>query len=253
MAAFLWINKNRLLVNHTFDNVRHFLCLWICKWLFIETFSETFLYLSVLCVPGTMFVKCSKSFVHRSCTAQPGKTARANVDIGGGTSFKLVGKFCYLGDMRSVDGDADVAVEAIVQKGWNKFRQLVPIVPIYVCGQCTRSPCAVECDTLSGWGSRLSPVTSAYQRIISSNNSYTHDEQGVNPEQVRGFDSVLYKLWLLLMPWLAASMCQLCWHESQSRQIWLSPLARRWRSVSQVARCWRSAGQRWHWIVPVRA
>jgi len=32
-----------------------------------------------------------------------------------------------------------------------------------------------------------------YQRIISSN-SYAHDEQEVNPGQVRGFDGVLYKL-----------------------------------------------------------
>jgi len=32
--------------------------------------------------------------------------------------------FCYLGDMLSVDGDADAALEARVCKGWNKFRQL---------------------------------------------------------------------------------------------------------------------------------
>ena len=37
---------------------------------------------------------------------------------------------------------------------------------------------------------RISPGTSAYQRIIS-NNSYAHDEQGINPEQVRGFGGVL--------------------------------------------------------------
>jgi len=60
-------------------------------------------------------------------------------------------------------------------------------------GHCTRPPCAVECDVLSGRGSRLSPGVSAYQRIIS-NNSYAHDEQGVNPGQARGFDGVLYKL-----------------------------------------------------------
>ena len=35
-------------------------------------------------------------------------------------------KFCYLGDMLSVDGDADAAVEARIRIGWNKFRQLVP-------------------------------------------------------------------------------------------------------------------------------
>jgi len=75
-----------------------------------------------------------------------------------------------------------------------------------------------------------------------------HDERGVNPRQVRGFDGVCYKLWPLLMPWLAASRCQPCWRESRSRQMWLSPLARHWRSISQVARHWRSAGQSWHWI-----
>jgi len=30
--------------------------------------------------------------------------------------------------MLSVDGDADAAVEARVRKGWNKFRQLVPLL-----------------------------------------------------------------------------------------------------------------------------
>jgi len=36
-----------------------------------------------------------------------------------------VDKYCYLSDMLSVDGDADAAVEA---RGWNKFRQLVPLL-----------------------------------------------------------------------------------------------------------------------------
>jgi len=48
------------------------------------------------------------------------------VDIG--TSAKLVDKFCYLGDMLSVDGDADAAVETRIRIGWNKFRQLVPLL-----------------------------------------------------------------------------------------------------------------------------
>jgi len=60
---------------------------------------------------------------------------------------------------------------------------------------------------------------------IMSNNSYAHDEQGVNSGQVRGFDGVLYKLWPLLMPWLAASSYQLRWRESRSRYTWLSLLA----------------------------
>ena len=35
---------------------------------------------------------------------------------------------CYLGDMLSVDGDADAAVETKIRIGWNKFRQLVPLL-----------------------------------------------------------------------------------------------------------------------------
>jgi len=54
--------------------------------------------------------------------------------------LELVDKFCYLGDMLSVDGDADAAVEARIRIGWNKFRQLVPpVVPDQrpLNGRCT--------------------------------------------------------------------------------------------------------------------
>ena len=37
----------------------------------------------------------------------------------------LVDKFRYLGDMLSVDGDADAAVETRIRIAWSKFRQLV--------------------------------------------------------------------------------------------------------------------------------
>ena len=36
--------------------------------------------------------------------------------------------YSYLGDMLSVDGDVDAAVEARIRIGWNKFRQLVPLL-----------------------------------------------------------------------------------------------------------------------------
>jgi len=39
-----------------------------------------------------------------------------------------VDKFCYLGDMLSVDRDADAAAETRIRNGWNKFRQLVPLL-----------------------------------------------------------------------------------------------------------------------------
>jgi len=37
-------------------------------------------------------------------------------------------KVCYLGDMLNVDGGGDAAMEARIQIGWNKLRQLVPLV-----------------------------------------------------------------------------------------------------------------------------
>jgi len=50
------------------------------------------------------------------------------VDIGASANQEVVDKFCYLGDTLSVDGDADAAVEARIRIGWNKFRQLVPLL-----------------------------------------------------------------------------------------------------------------------------
>ena len=49
------------------------------------------------------------------------------MDIGASANLEVVDKFCYLGDMLSVDGDADAAVEARIRIGLNKFRQLVPL------------------------------------------------------------------------------------------------------------------------------
>jgi len=50
------------------------------------------------------------------------------VDIGASANLEVVDTFCYLGDMLSVDGDADAAVEARIRSGWNKFRQLVSLL-----------------------------------------------------------------------------------------------------------------------------
>ena len=43
-------------------------------------------------------------------------------------NLELVDKFCYLGDMLSVDGDADAAVKTRIRIGWNKSRQLVQLL-----------------------------------------------------------------------------------------------------------------------------
>jgi len=43
-------------------------------------------------------------------------------------NLELLDKFCYLGDMLRVHGDADAAMETRFRFGWNKFRQLVPLL-----------------------------------------------------------------------------------------------------------------------------
>ena len=55
-------------------------------------------------------------------------TGCTSVDIGVNANLELVDKFCYLSDMLSVDRDADAAVETRIRIGWNKFRQLVPLL-----------------------------------------------------------------------------------------------------------------------------
>jgi len=55
-------------------------------------------------------------------------TGFTSIDFGVNANLELVDKFCYLGDMLSVDGDADAAVENRIRIGWNKFRQLVPLL-----------------------------------------------------------------------------------------------------------------------------
>ena len=78
-------------------------------------------------IKGSMS-KVAKSFICRGCLNPVTSAVRTSVDIGASAKFELVDKFCYLGDMLSVDGDADAAVEAGIRIGWNKFRQLVPLL-----------------------------------------------------------------------------------------------------------------------------
>jgi len=73
---------------------------------------------------GSMY-KVMNSFDCRGCTNPVTGTQCTSVDICVNANLKSVDKFCYLGDMLSVDGDADTAVEARIQTGWNKLRHLV--------------------------------------------------------------------------------------------------------------------------------
>ena len=72
--------------------------------------------------------KMMRSFICRGCSNPVISTGHTSVDIGASANLEVVDKFCYLGDMLSVDGGADAAVEARIQIGWYKFRQLVPLL-----------------------------------------------------------------------------------------------------------------------------
>ena len=72
--------------------------------------------------------KVTKSLICRGCSNPVISTGHTSVDIGASANLDVVDKFCYLGDMLSVDGDADAAVEARIRIGWNKFRHLVPLL-----------------------------------------------------------------------------------------------------------------------------
>ena len=78
-------------------------------------------------IKGSM-LKVMKSFICRGCLNLVTSAGHTSMDIEASAKLELVDKFCYLGDMLSVDGDADAAVEARIRIGWNKFRQLVPLL-----------------------------------------------------------------------------------------------------------------------------
>jgi len=69
-----------------------------------------------------------KSFICRGCVNPVTGTGCTSVDIGGDANLESVDKFCYLDDMFSVDRNADATVETRIRIGWNKFRQLVPLL-----------------------------------------------------------------------------------------------------------------------------
>ena len=78
-------------------------------------------------IKGSMS-KVAKSFICSGCLNSVTSAGRTSVDVGASAKLELVDKFCYLGDMLSVDGDADAAVQARIRIGWNKFGQLVPLL-----------------------------------------------------------------------------------------------------------------------------
>jgi len=49
--------------------------------------------------------KVMKSFTRRGCSNPVISTGHTSVDIGASANLEVVGKFCYLGDMLSVNGE----------------------------------------------------------------------------------------------------------------------------------------------------
>ena len=62
-------------------------------------------------IKGSM-VKVIKSFTCKGCLNPVTSAGRTIVDIGASANLELMDKFCNLGDMLSVEGDTDAAVEA---------------------------------------------------------------------------------------------------------------------------------------------
>ncbi|MBJ5468736.1 hypothetical protein JGG40_23790 [Salmonella enterica subsp. enterica serovar Derby] len=100
---------------------------------------------------GRNSLQCTNclKWVHKRCSQMKGKLATASLtficakctgqvadcdkgderfDIGNGVSLEKVERFCYLGDMVSADGGADLAVTARVRSAWKKFMELGPIL-----------------------------------------------------------------------------------------------------------------------------
>ena len=61
--------------------------------------------------------KVMQTFACKGCVNPVTGTGRKSVDIGVNANLELVDMFCYLGDMLSVDGDADAAVETRIRTG----------------------------------------------------------------------------------------------------------------------------------------
>jgi len=78
-------------------------------------------------IKGSMY-KVVKIFVCRGCVSPITGTGRTRVDIDDNANLELIDNLCYLGDMLSVDGNSDAAAETRIRIGWNKFRQLVPLL-----------------------------------------------------------------------------------------------------------------------------
>jgi len=91
----------------------------VCSNSLLCTSCQKWLHKKCSGIKGSMS-KVAKSFICKCCLNPVTSAVRTSVDIGASAKLEFVDKFCYLGDMLSVDA----AVEARIRTGWNKFRQV---------------------------------------------------------------------------------------------------------------------------------
>jgi len=89
-----------------------------------------------------------------SVVSVEGHCESTDTEDGASVNLGLMDKF-YLGDMLSVDEDADAAVKARIRMEWNKFEQLVPLLNSIppTCDTETwqnMPPMAIQCGHIIG-------------------------------------------------------------------------------------------------------
>ena len=119
--------------------------------------------------------RSQRSVLATGCLNPITSAGRTSVDIWASAKLELVDKFCYLGDMLSVDGDADAAVEARIRIGWNKFRLLVPLLTnkdmsLIMRGRlyssCVRSSMLHGSETWPVWKENVVALQRAEMRMV---------------------------------------------------------------------------------------
>jgi len=126
--------------------------------------------------------KVMKTFACRGCVNPVTSTGRISVNIGVNANLELVDKYCYLGDMLSVDGDVDAAVETRIQIGWHKFRQLVPLFTSKVISLTVRGRLYSSCVQSSMLhGSDTWPVKNENEVAMTNRQTEMHRPHYVKP------------------------------------------------------------------------
>jgi len=108
------MNKTKVMISGKRQNVTHKAVRWPCGVCSIGvgnnsiqcTSCQKWVHRKCSGIKGSMY-KVMKTFICRGCMNPVTGAGHTSVDIGVNANLE----FCYLGDMLSVDGDADAAVE----------------------------------------------------------------------------------------------------------------------------------------------